>query len=751
MFYVPESFYVLTLEDNVEFTVMNENAEDMITIVVPKPSIVTRIGSGYTLSDFTVVPIGGSTTTITVDDADAFDFNKSGGYSVGSIVSYVNASAPEPFNTLSVYVADVEIPYIGVFPDGYVESPEENASWIWQGEEIAIPSGTGSTVFVTSTTSLQQIVGYKSGDTVSVMNGNTYRYQYVNSFDPLYDLYPFDQVGNPNYCWTYRFYSNDLGIRPKINYSGLREAVYGDDHDGAGVTLEMGECIVLLDSTSSVQVNGTTFLNQSPCVIYNRLNGTGLEVIEFGGGGSTIISKTYAELQSLVASNGLVQGQQYLLSDYRTKHVIPNSSPVELNTGVLEPLILTATSTNKFHVEVKSTTFPTDIIHYRFDDDSCEDGTRDSVNKKWAGGTIRTGYISYRKSTNNNLSTYYDWRNYKVRRWKLDAIEWVSATLYLQREVVKSPSDGNIYICTKDTTIDEITDPNAEYTHWSKWMDLSLQTSANAYLAFTHDISKLNFGNANPSNLIVANSVAGADYEDFYTFCILTEPNNSSGIIADSIGGAIIGEGFKDFEIGKFDYEFSNWWGNVTDALESNVFYLFPNGDAECACYSNIIGGGSTCNTINSNNFYSNCINDLLQCNTIGDNFYSNTIGYDFYSNTIGYNFYYNTIGNIFYSNTIGNDFSCNTIGNYFYYNTIGDNFYSNTTGNYFYYNTIGNYFYSNTIVIPVQNIDWLNFVPTPVHVSASYNTTIFKNSAGVNRLSYYDANDQLIITDITA
>lgn len=128
LLYVPESYQVLTLEDNVEFTVMNEAGDEMITLVIPTPSIVTRINSGYSFTDFTITPIlEGSTTVITVDDADVFDPQKEDGYIEGSIVSYVNVDSLDPkFQTIAVYVAETQINYVGIPPSGYVANPEQN-------------------------------------------------------------------------------------------------------------------------------------------------------------------------------------------------------------------------------------------------------------------------------------------------------------------------------------------------------------------------------------------------------------------------------------------------------------------------------------------------------------------------------------------------------------------------------------------------------------------------------------------------
>jgi hypothetical protein len=121
-----------------------------------------------------------------------------------------------------------------------------------------------------------------------------------------------------------------------------------------------------------------------------------------GGSGSTynpIISNTYSNIATLVSTSSLTVGQLYLITDHRTKHVIPNTT--DINTGNLEPLILLATSTNKFDNLVYSTIYPDDTIHFDFNSNLCEDST-----------TPRTGKIIYRKDKFNN-STYYDFRNVK--------------------------------------------------------------------------------------------------------------------------------------------------------------------------------------------------------------------------------------------------------------------------------------------------------------------------------------------------
>jgi hypothetical protein len=430
--------YTLDFNENIiVLDTSNSVLVNGVEYIPSRPSIIHRKSDG----SIVVIPIGaGSTSVIVIADTDAFDSNKIDGYPEGSIVSYVNAASEAPFNELAIYVASFPVPYIGDYPEGYVENPEQTSAWEWQGTTVEIPSGTGSTVFVQSTTSLQSITGYKVGDTVSVAGGYTYRYQHIATFEEGVDLYPFDQVDNPTYGWTYKWYNNELYMRPKINYSNIKYLVDGGDMGELMITLLPKEAVVLMDSDVSVYINEQEFVNTGNCIVYcNRHNV--LVQKSFGdntGGGHIIanesedlpqraklrftgsvsvtdnelddetqveilgglISKTYAELQALVASNGLVQGQQYLLSDFRVRYRKLNT--INILTGSIEPLILLAISTNSFHKEVKSTIYANDTIYYNFN------GTSNYYSE--STGAADMGVITRRIDEFNN-SCPYDHRN----------------------------------------------------------------------------------------------------------------------------------------------------------------------------------------------------------------------------------------------------------------------------------------------------------------------------------------------------
>ena len=156
--------------------------------------------------------------------------------------------------------------------------------------------------------------------------------------------------------------------------------------------------------------------------------------------------------------------------------------------------------------------------------------------------------------------------------------------------------------------------------------------------------------------------------------------------------------------------------GTFTDNIIRNIFY------------SCLIGNGFNLNDI-----------EIISRVTIGANFSNNKIVGDFGSNTIGDGFRNNNIGVNFYWNNISSEFRFNNIGSFFIANTIGSYFTNNTIGNYFRKNTIP----ANTL----QNIS----LSTASLVYNDYDCTIFKNSAGIPRLSYYNAADQLVVTSPTA
>jgi len=112
---------------------------------------------------------------------------------------------------------------------------------------------------------------------------------------------------------------------------------------------------------------------------------------------------TYTELQTLITDSELIPGKKYLLIDYQTVHQITNTT--DINTGPIEPLLITAMGTNELEPIAYSTTYPDDIIYYNPVNDST----------KITGST--KGYIYKRIDTNKRINAPLDWRNVLYRRW----------------------------------------------------------------------------------------------------------------------------------------------------------------------------------------------------------------------------------------------------------------------------------------------------------------------------------------------
>lgn len=254
----------------------------------------------------------------------------------------------------------------------------------------------------------------------------------------------------------------------------------------------------------------------------------------------------------------------------------------------------------------------------------------------------------------------------------------------------------------------------------------------------------------------------------------------------------------------------NNFYSNqVSNSTTGNIFgddCIFNNLGENFE--RNSIGGEFYSNNI-GHNFSYNQIGSYFNNNEI-----SNDFGYgggQVYGNRIGNYFEYNNIGEYFYSNSITDLFSNNDIGHYFRFNdvkvhdlngidfltgyqeiisftsnigatisgidgsytgltysdgggpqdatfdvTVSSSVVSNVSLNFHGYG----YQVGDQLTIPYQSFGGTagyDIVITVGSVSGTplvygdYNKTIFQNSAGVNRLSYYDGNDVLNITDITS
>jgi hypothetical protein len=120
-----------------------------------------------------------------------------------------------------------------------------------------------------------------------------------------------------------------------------------------------------------------------------------------------ILDTTYSSLVSMASGGTLLPGQKYRITDFRTRHLIPNT--LVYNEGPTEVLIVEALTASTLKSEAKSESYPQDIIHYEL-----------VQTHKWNGVLINggdRGWIYYREDPIQNNKLTYDFRNCKWRRW----------------------------------------------------------------------------------------------------------------------------------------------------------------------------------------------------------------------------------------------------------------------------------------------------------------------------------------------
>ena len=245
-------------------------------------------------------------------------------------------------------------------------------------------------------------------------------------------------------------------------------------------------------------------------------------------GGVTYIEVTYTELDNLIDGSLLESGQNYLITDYQTVHIIPNTE--DINTAPIEPLIVTAISESEIAPIAYSQLYPQDIIYYHV-------GT-DETN--FPGAT--KGYISRRIDTiqNNDIGT--DWRHCKYRRYKINQPNWDGATAYHRGSAVKRTTGSvaqqkEIYISLKE---DNLNHAVTDTTWWRRfeWNNESYAAVSSPWIivddAFTMQIE-----------------ADGNDYQDRLLFTYNMNIRNNE-IKTYSLMNTTVGTNFSNNSVGNY-------------------------------------------------------------------------------------------------------------------------------------------------------------------------------------------------------
>lgn len=432
-------------------------------------------------------------------------------------------------------------------------------------------------------------------------------------------------------------------------------------------------------------------------IFFNALDNDLLYVKNFDGsiellssfiGAIPAFALTHAELLAKALASDLIIGGVYLITDFRTRYIIPNTAVVD--TGAIEPLIVTASNVNTINAFAISSQFPQDEILYELEDSTTSGGDR--------------GRIFYRKDNLINVSAGYNWRVVKFRRWET------------------APASGIYTVITDNggAFLDFFTFNNSASAANCQQTSL-LEITAFGISTFGAPTDKLN------------NTILNAVCLD----TIIEHDNFNNTITADIIGGNRIQVAFIGNTINSVGGEIVD--NIISPAFVNNTIGLeFRENNIKFQFTGNQIGDNFMQNVIASN-FFLNTINNDFQRNVIGQNFALNLIGDDFADNVVGSDAQ---------ANIINNNFSVNQIFTKFQNNIILDNFTSNIVGGAFDGNiNIQDNFRYNTITQGLSGIDFL----AATHVYGDYTKNIFKNSAVVYRLSYVDGADTVIYTAVNA
>jgi len=136
-----------------------------------------------------------------------------------------------------------------------------------------------------------------------------------------------------------------------------------------------------------------------------------------GGGGDTgYVLINYNDFVTNITNNSLTEGQDYVITDFRMVTYIQFTGTglgfEETHSGAIEPMVVTAISTNEVYTVIKSINYPTDIITWK---PIFQDREWDAVLGE------STGIITGRTDTMLKLYRDYDWRNIIFRRWETNS------------------------------------------------------------------------------------------------------------------------------------------------------------------------------------------------------------------------------------------------------------------------------------------------------------------------------------------
>lgn len=415
-----------------------------------------------------------------------------------------------------------------------------------------------------------------------------------------------------------------------------------------------------------------------------------------------ITKLTYSELLSLYKNSQLVEGTNYLISDYRTRYDQPDyyldgnlKTSIKHRISSNNPILLKAISKSSFSPDAYQPDFPKDKIKYDINWDKTEYLNR------------ATGRITERIDEFNNR-TDYDHRTIKFKRYQNYNKTYLQSGTICDYNCITGEING-INTRFKSISVNDIILLNSkidkDYDYGFKIKSIESNTKMFVYIDKSYQ-SGLPY---NGSNIHLNNG--GVVFIENYNFTeksyqfYLTEPTGYYNQYKEVYFSQNDFEDFEDF----FTFDINNSYSN--DISDYSQFYTHERKNNTLILSNNVFGSAKF------NNITGSCYNNYFESIS------SNNISGSFYNNSF----------NNFENNTISNSFSDNLFFN-FSDNSIKSKFLGNKVNN-------SSNFQCNDIKGNVININFQDNSP----VFEDYTCNIFTDNVRNAKLSYYD-NDALLI-----
>lgn len=276
----------------------------------------------------------------------------------------------------------------------------------------------------------------------------------------------------------------------------------------------------LLNSIASKVFTNNNFATTSANIQLNDLDI--VESLWDRAGGGTIVDTTHNDLVTLIGSAGLEVGNWYRF-DYEHRHVVPGTTVV--NTEIpgynsvtyTETIMVLALTTNTLHTHALSVTNPNDLLRYNYFPQTI-------------GASLITtqGAVTWRKDTDRNIETPFDFRNYWVERGSVDfsGIAWDGdANQFELVSGAAGSSDSQVRLCHTTTTTNSsgfFTDVLIDEGRLNQATPVGtiIQLHGNNLPAATGGTYKLAINSLSQcKNIFIAENLSATDYDIYIDQC----------------------------------------------------------------------------------------------------------------------------------------------------------------------------------------------------------------------------------------